>query len=114
MTVVLVASCRAAWVGDTASIGQHIAAGGAIDALDAKGQTPLLVAAGYGRSTAVSRLLQAGTSSAVCPAGTSPLHRSFAASHECAPSMANTACARVAPHRTTGSKDQQQSANGHA
>ena len=67
--------CRAAWMGDTASIDRHIAAGGAGDVIDAKGCTPLLMAAGYGRCAAVARLLQAGASSAVCPAGTSPLHR---------------------------------------
>ena len=68
-------NCRAAWMGDTASIDRHIAAGGAGDAIDAKGCTPLLMAAGYGRSAAVARLLQTGASSAICPAGTSPLHR---------------------------------------
>ena len=38
--------CRAAWLGDTAAIGEYAAAGGDVNAADHKGQTPLQFAAG--------------------------------------------------------------------
>lgn len=41
--------CRAAWLGDTAAIGEYASAGGDVNARDRKGQTALQFAAGAGQ-----------------------------------------------------------------
>eukprot|EP00873_Tetraselmis_striata_P044334 jgi/Tetstr1/464598/TSEL_009353.t1 len=74
---------RAAWVGDTAAVEGYLAAGGAADQRDARGQTPLQHACGYGRLPVCRALLAAGAdaSAAEDPKAMTPLHRAATWGH---------------------------------
>ena len=66
---------RAAWMGDTKAIREYLSGGGCPNAPDARGRTPLVFAAGYGRAAAAQLLLSAGACTAASADGTTPLHR---------------------------------------
>ncbi|BDA46606.1 probable caskin-1 at C-terminar half [Coccomyxa sp. Obi] len=72
---------RAAWMGDTEAISAYLSAGGCPDAPDGQGRTPLIFAAGYGRTSAAQLLLSAGACTAASANGTTPLHRAAARGH---------------------------------
>ncbi|GAB4818661.1 hypothetical protein N2152v2_005707 [Parachlorella kessleri] len=74
---------RASWLGDTASVRSYLAAGGNVDACDAKGQTALQFACGYGKATVVDVLLGAGADTRLArdKARMAPLHRAAARGH---------------------------------
>jgi SAM-dependent methyltransferase len=71
---------RAAWWGDAAAVAAYLDAGGPPDAPDAKGQTPLAFAAGYGREPVLRLLLAAGADPGAC-AGLSAAVRAAARGH---------------------------------